>query len=152
MIFALGGLPLPVLQGASPTVTNAIPFLGAVKTTHERGSVHSSNLPLTISFFDPDINWAKSSFTLTVDGIDLTSKASIKTISLGMRLVSPLSLPRCSHHSYRITFLDDSDLPQWYQFAASFDTDVRGEGDFLIEPWAYGGLELNAAPGRFHPS
>ena len=64
-----------------------------------------------------------SSFTLTVDGVDLTAKASLKSISFGMRLTSPLSLSRCSHHTYRVTFLDDSAPSQCYEFKAGFDTD-----------------------------
>ncbi|MBI1842008.1 MAG: hypothetical protein HYR88_14305 [Verrucomicrobia bacterium] len=111
----------------------ATPFPGSVKTTHEDGSVHSSNLPLTVSFFDPDISLVTSSFTLSVDGTDQTSKATLKTISLGMRLTCPLSLGRSSRHHYAIQFQDDSQPPQRYFFQAYFDTDARGAGDFIIE-------------------
>ena len=141
----ISGLVLAVTRvEAFPSTNGAILFPGSVKTTHENNSIHSANLPLIVSFFDPDIHFVKSSFYLSVDGVDRTNSVALKPLSLGMRLTSPLSLERCSLHHYIIVFEDDSKPAQRYYYEAFFQTDTRGPGDFVME------LEdFNYAKGKF---
>lgn len=120
--------PVPCQAGDS-----LLPFPGTVTTSHTEGSVHSSNLPLTITFFDPEISLDPASVVLLVDGIPITSKVTLKPISLGLRLTYPWDLRRDEEHDYAVILSDTGTPTRDYIFAARFAADVRGSGDFLVE-------------------
>lgn len=130
-------------QGASAF----LPFPGTVTTTHAEGSVHSSNLPLTITFFDPETVLDPASLVLIVDGIPVTSNVTLKAIPLGLKLSYPWDLRRDEGHDYAVIVSDIGAPPRDYLFAARFAADVRGSDDFLVE------LEdFNYSKGEFKSS
>lgn len=120
---------------ASPSrgVGALLPFPGTVTTSHAEGSVHSSNLPLIISFFDPEIVLDPASLVMIVDGIPVTSNVTLKVIPLGLKLTHPWELGRAESHEYAVLISDTGTPPQDYLFTARFEADVRGSGDFLVE-------------------
>lgn len=145
-------LALGLLRGSSASGSQLEhiefrPFPGTVTTSHAEGSSHSSTLPLELSFFDPDVAIDLESVAVVVDGEEVTSEVVLKLIRYGFRISMPLDLCPGWPHDYAVLFRELNSSQNPFRYTARFFSDVRGEGDFLVE------LEdFNYSKGEFKSS
>ncbi len=144
----------PLLLEASwdPDQPPPVTLPWVTRTSHDDGSVHSSNLPLNLFILNSATSRVPaSSVEILVDGTKAAVAPSILETPAGLDVTLPLNLSRSTAHTYRVQFSDGGTPGSVKTFSAAFRTDVRGTGDFVVEAEDFdydGGRAKNAASQR----